>query len=250
VVLGNGGAEAIFVSRNLKNKIMKKIFLSILCSLFCCAVLNAQTAKWFAGIATGYPIGGPSSSLKSDMKDQGFDQMGSFDILGSGDYPVAVYIPPLLIMAGRQISEFGSLYMIAGQAASAKVEGYNGNDLVNVHFSVLQTTLGYQFTLRNSHTKLGIGPSLFIFKYYPDNYGQPPVPTVSETRPGGSFMMRLPFGQEKKLFGVELFFEMNMAPSAHVADVHESVNGGDVVLHGGSVSMVFALLGLNFVFRG
>ena len=109
VVLGNGGAEAIFASRNLKKKIMKKIFLPILFSMFFCNLLKAQTAKWFAGIATGYPVGGPSASLKSDMKDQGFDQTSAFNILGSGEYPKAAYIPPLLIMAGRQISEFGSL---------------------------------------------------------------------------------------------------------------------------------------------
>ena len=181
------------------------------------------------------------------MKEQGFDQ-SAFSLFGLGNYPIASYIPPLLIMGGKKISELGSIYLITGQAASARVEGYNGTAEITIHYSVLQSTLGYQFSFRNSHIKLGIGPSLFVFRYYPDNNGESHS-TVSEARAGRSFMMRVPFGEEKKLFGVELFFEMNVTAPVNVADTHLNVNYENYTLMGSSVSMVYAVLGLNLAFR-
>jgi hypothetical protein len=62
-------------------------------------------------------------------------------------------------------------------------------------------------------------------------------------------MARMPFGKEKKLFGVELFFAMNVAGSVQLNDIHETYLNGEADLAGGKLSMVSAMLGLNFVFR-
>ena len=59
----------------------------------------------------------------------------------------------------------------------------------------------------------------------------------------------MPFGKEKKLFGVELFFAMNVAESVQVSGFSENINYEEFELSGGKLSMVNAMLGLNFVFR-
>jgi len=225
---------------------MKKTFLIIASVLSISAVLNAQTAKWFVGFPTGYVFGGPATSLKSMMNDQGYNQTAN-SWFGSVNYPQQSFNPPLLVMAGKQISAYGSLYVLLGQSDESTVEGYNGVAGLDVHYNILQGTLGYQFTFPRTHFKLGIGPSLFIFHYNLANYI--PTTSTSETKPGISLMARLPFGKEAKLFGVELFFAMNVAQSVQINDLHENINYEDYEFTGGKLSMVSAMLGLNFVFR-
>jgi hypothetical protein len=224
---------------------MKKILLTVVSIWFLFLNSTAQTAKWFVGFPTGYVIGGPAASLKSLMSDQSYDQSAAF--IFNEDYPRKSYIPPLMVMAGKQISKYGSLYILVGQSDASTVKGYNGIASFDVYFNILQATMGYQFTFPNSHFKLGVGPSLFAFHYNLANY----IPTVSssETKPGISLMARVPFGKEAKLFGVELFFSMNIAQSVQVNNFHENINYGDFYLTGGNLSMVSAMLGLNFVFR-
>ena len=226
---------------------MKKIILICVCVLSASISLHAQTAKWFVGFPTGYVFGGPAASLKNMMTDQGYNQSTSF--IFSVDYPIKTYFPPLMIMAGKQISKYGSLYILAGQPNSTTVEGYNGIASVSIKYNILQATFGYQFTFSQSRFKLGIGPSLFVFHYNLDNYVPAPPSTPSQYSPGLSLMARLPFGKEKKLFGVELFFAMNVAKSVHINDISENINYEEFYFTGGKLSMVSAMLGLNFVFR-
>jgi hypothetical protein len=226
---------------------MKK--LALICCIICTSVtLQAQTAKWFVGFPTGYVMGGPASSLKSLMADQGYDQSAS-DLIGHVNYPLKTYIPPLLVIAGKQISTYGSLYVLLGQSYASTVEGYNGIASIDVHYNILQGTLGYQFTFPQTHFKIGIGPSLFIFHYDLVNYVPAPPSAASQYSPGLSLMARMPFGKEKKLFGVELFFAMNVAESVHINDISENINYEEFEFSGGKLSMVNAMLGLNFVFR-
>jgi hypothetical protein len=227
---------------------MKKLFLLPISLLSLSLVLHAQTAKWFAGFSTGYSIGGPSASLKANMENQDYNQSG-VGLFGTISFPSASYIPPLLLMAGKQISDYGSLYILFGRPISSSVEGYNGVAQIYVDYNVLQFTAGYQFTFPNTHFKAGLGPSLFEFSYFVNDYGQTPVPKVSTYRPGLSAMARVPFGKEKRLFGVELFFEMNLAANAKVADISTNVNYETYTLKGSTVSLVYAVAGLTFAFR-
>ncbi len=224
---------------------MKKIILFSVCLMSATIAIHAQTANWFVGFPTGYVMGGPAASLKSMMEDQGYNQPATF--IFSVDYPTKTYVPPLMIMAGKQISNYGSLYILAGSSNASTVEGYNSYNAISVSFNVIQATLGYQFTFPQSHFKLGIGPSLFIVHHELANYI--PASETTETKPGVSLMARIPFGKEKKLFGVELFFAMNVAGSVQLNDIHETYINAEADLTGGKLSMVSAMIGLNFVFR-
>ncbi len=225
---------------------MKKIILIWSCIISTSVTLHAQTAKWFVGFPTGYVFGGPAASVKSLMTDQGYNQT-SEGLFGPTNFPTKSYIPPLMVMAGKQISSYGSMYILAGQSDASTVEGYDGYNTISVHFNITQVTLGYQFTFSQSHFKLGIGPSLFVVHHEVANY----IPAIesTETKPGVSLMARIPFGKEKKLFGVELFFAMNVAESVQLNDIHETFLNDEIDMTGGKLSMVSAMLGLNFVFR-
>jgi hypothetical protein len=229
-----------------KTKAMKKIILICICLISTTIAIHAQTAKWFVGFPTGYVFGGPATSMKSLMTDQGFNQTSN-GLFGSVSFPSKLYIPPLMVMAGKQISSYGSLYILMGQSDASTVEGYDGYHSLSVHFNIFQATLGYQFTFPQSHFKLGIGPSLFVFHQTLTNYI--PDTESTETKPGVSLMARIPFGKENKLFGMELFFAMNVAESVHLNDIHETFFTDAVDMTGGKLSMVSAMLGLNFVFR-
>jgi hypothetical protein len=56
----------------------------------------------------------------------------------------------------------------------------------------------------------------------------------------------VPFGKEKKLFGVELFFQMNLAPSAKL----EEIQNLGKTFEASNVSMTYAIIGIAFAFRG
>jgi hypothetical protein len=225
---------------------MKKIIFIWGCIIYTSVTLHAQTANWFVGFPTGYVIGGPAASLKSLMNDQGYDQTSN-GLFGQVNFPNKSYIPPVMVIAGKQISKYGSLYILAGNSDASTVEGYDGHYSISVHFNIIQATLGYQFTFPESHFKLGIGPSLFVFHNELTNYI--PATESTETRPGVSLMARIPFGSEKKLFGVELFFAMNVAGNVQLNDIHETYFNEEIDMTGGKLSMVSAMLGLNFVFR-
>lgn len=159
-----------------------------------------------------------------------------------------IYTTPAI--DGRKTNiTYGSLYILFGQSAATTVEGYNGLAGIDVHYSIFQGTLGYQFTFPNTHFKLGIGPSLFVFNYNLTNYFPAPPSNAPQYSPGMSLMLRAPFGKEVKLFGVEFFFAMNVAKSVHINDICENVNYEENQFTGGKLSMVYGMIGLNFVLR-
>ncbi len=118
---------------------MKKIILISACLLSATIAIHAQTAKWFVGFPTGYVLGGPASSIKSLMTDQGYDQT-SAGLFGAMNFPSKSYIPPLMVMAGKQISSFGSLYILAGNSNASTVEGYDGYNSISVQLSDIHET--------------------------------------------------------------------------------------------------------------
>ncbi len=132
---------------------MKKIILIWGCMISASVTLPAQTAKWFVGFPTGYVMGGPASSLKSSMTDQGYNQSAN-SLFGQVSYPQKSYIPPLLVIAGKQISPYGSLYVLLGRSDASTVKGYNGVASIDVHYNILQGTLGYQITFPQTLTFL------------------------------------------------------------------------------------------------
>jgi hypothetical protein len=131
------------------------------------------------------------------------------------------------------------------QRTGGKAEGYHGVSFITFDYHVLQFTLGYQFTFPKTRFKVGIGPSLFIFKNSAEADYQSSS-AQSSTVPGCTINVRVPFGKEKKLFGVELFFQMNLAPSAKL----EEIQNLGKTFEASNVSMTYAIIGIAFAFRG
>jgi hypothetical protein len=227
---------------------MKKIFLLLICFFSLLIGLKAQTntetSKWFVSFSTGFCIGSPNNSINNTITDQNFN-MTSNSWFGSVNYPVSTIKQPLLFMLGKRITKYGSLYLLVGQPTGGKVDGYNGVSFVTFDYNVLQFTLGYQFTFPKTRFKVGVGPSLFIFNNSPQvDYHT--ASSESSSIPGATVNVRVPFGQEKKLFGVELFFQMNLAPGAKLGEIQ---NIGRT-LPASNVSMTHAIIGITFAFRG
>lgn len=220
----------------------------------------AQTNKWFVSFSLAPTFGGPSASIKSQMRAQGYgDQAQStFVIFGSGNtsYPRGGSVAYLL-RGGKKINDHKSIYFVAGICEKAKVEGFHAQGwsdgffglfagtygkYVAVDYTTYQITTGYMYSFSNSRAKLGFGPSIYILQYSnttdfsaKDNH--------SSLVPGASFTARLPLGKERKLFGIELVFEGNMAPSVKMES--EKTDG----FQPKNANMFSGNIGLAFSFR-
>ena len=224
---------------------MKKLFVLLVCFIFFSFAIKAQTAKWFITITSGFNPGGPGPSIKNNMDRNGYNSVATnFFFGGSVKYPYVSHGLPLLLMLGKRTSKYGSVYLIAGESNRGEARGYNGDVGVSVKYDVLQFTAGYQFSFPTTRFKIGAGPSVFVF-----NYANTSMTPTGEKHtailPGLSVTGRLPFGKEKKLFGVELFFETNFAPHGKV----EEIQGYRSNLKASNVNMIHGLVGLSFAFR-
>ena len=121
------------------------------------------------------------------------------------------------------------------------MKGYDGRLLVTINYNVLQFSAGYQVGFRDTHFKLGLGPTLFFF-YTKQHSSYDSKNTL--LKPGISVIARMPFGAEKRNFGVELFVEFNAASGETLNDMKRPA--GD--LPPCNISLVNALLGISFAF--
>lgn len=189
-----------------------------------------QASKWFVSFSTAPVFGGPAASLKKQMRTQGYDDNAesTFVIFGSGTtrYPRGEALA-VLARGGKRISENKSLYFVGGISGTANIEGFKAEGYsngifglfagtygkhVSVKYTSYQLTAGYQYSFQNTRAKLGVGPTVYLLHYRTDyNFSEKGKSQLSVT-PGVSFMARIPLGREKKLFGIDLLFEGNMAP--------------------------------------
>ena len=237
---------------------MKKYFsvLFLLLSIGCIA----QSSKWFISFSAAPVVGGPAMSIKSQMKAQGFGDQSetTLPIFGDGttNYPRGSAIA-LLARGAKSINERKSLYFIAGIAETAHVEGFknegwsNGNfglfagsygQSVSVKYTTYQATAGYMYPISSSRSRFGVGPSLYIFSYSTFNQY---LKTGKHTSmvPGATFTLKVPFGKERRLFGIDFILDGNLAlPVKMKSDTNEG-------LRHGSVNMCSASAGLAFSFR-
>lgn len=197
----------------------------------------AQSKDWFMSFSIAPAFGGPSSSLKSQMRAQGYgDQSEStFNIFGSGNtsYPRGGSVA-FLARGGKKINNHKSIYFVAGISEKATIEGFHAQgwsdgffglfagtygEHVSVTYTTYQLTAGYMYSFPDTRAKIGFGPSIYILNYGSDiNYTTKDNHTAFV--PGASFTARLPLGKEKKLFGVELFVEGNAAPPVKMKSEH------------------------------
>lgn len=236
---------------------MKKLLslLLIVINLNC----FAQANKWFVSFSVTPTIGGPSASLKKQMREQHFDQTSTFSFLGlesTTNYPLVSKDVSLLFRGGKKIDDRRSIYFVVGQTAAGSVEGFKNegySDLiiigssygqdVAINYNTYQLTAGYLYSFPGTRFKIGFGPSIFLFKYsIAENHEN--QQKHSSVIPGATFTTRLPLGKEKKLFGIELVWEGNMAPPARMKG-----GKGETGFEPGNVSMFSANAGIAFSFR-
>lgn len=237
---------------------MKKFFstMLLLINISC----FGQASKWFVSFSAAPVIGGPAASLKNQMRQQGYgdDAESTFNIFGSGTtrYPRGGAVA-ILARFGKSINKHKSLYFVAGIAGTATIEGFNAQGWsdgifglfagtygkhVSVHYTTYQLAAGYLYSFPNSRSKLGFAPAVYLF-HHVSSYDFAKAGGHSSLVPGASFVARVPMGKEKKLFGVELVLEGNMAPPAKIksnrAEGFQPKN----------VNMFSANAGLAFSFR-
>jgi len=230
---------------------MKKFLVLLLCFISASFQSQAQTSKWFFTFSTGPELGGPSHSVKNYLNENGFNASSEgFLIFGPTTFPYITHYLPLLGSLGIQVTKSGSVYAIFGQSSKAEIYGYNSSSTsIKIKYSVLQFTGGYQLSFPTTRFKIGAGPSLFVLKYAQND------PTLADynnltdkpttIKPGLSITGRMPFGKEKKLFGIELFFNLNLAPSAKF-EGFPSYNSSLVSY---DVNMINGVVGLSLAFR-
>lgn len=237
---------------------MKKI-LSVLtlCSVLCA---SAQKNKWSVSLFGTASIGGPQNSIVKEMNNQGFGETMHFNFLGLQgdiDYPKTERGGTYLLRFALRQKLNRSLFFVTGISNQGTTSGYHyeGTDPMlgfsigsypRVKYRVFQFTGGYQYDLKDSRVKFGVGPSLFLF-----NYGL--EMTMNDTRktsvvPGATANFRLPLGKEKRTFGLELIAEGNFAPKAKMKDLQESSTS--TPLKESRVNMIHANAGLLLTFRG
>jgi hypothetical protein len=248
---------------------MKKVTLLLLATSTISLTSFAQPSKWFVSAVTGIPFGGPVGSLKKHFRRDGLNHTESFQVLfigGSTKYPIGTRNPPLLVKFGKRLNERRSLYIVAGVSSSGEAEGYKRYDeesalfplfysttgsYVTVKYRLLQVAAGYQYHYANKRLKLAAAPSLFIYKY--QNTRAIRKQQHAAVVPGMAFSGRLPLGKEKKLFGVDLIADLNLAPPVKMKELRtENHNSGETVatvLKSGSVNITHGMVGLAFSFR-
>lgn len=226
---------------------LNKTLLTV--SFLCISLTTpAQIAKWFITFSVGREVSGPYGSVKNSLTANGYNVTSPGFIFGPVDYPYVTHGLSLSGMIGKQVNKKGSVYIMFGRAGKAEVSGYDGNNINNIEYQVFQFTAGYQISLSNSGWKIGGGPSLFVLQSGKNNHNwleNKLTDKHSAIKPGLSFMGRVPLGNEKRLLGLELFGELNIAPRATFEDLN-SYNGRSESYN---MSMVEALLGLSLSIR-
>lgn len=237
---------------------MKKIFFVL--ALFSVLLASSQKNKWSISVFATMGIGGPQNSIVKTMKEQGFGETMHFNFLGlqgDVDNPNAERSGTYLLRCALRQKVSRSLFFVAGISNQGTVSGYHheGTDPIfgfdmgsfpRVKYRVFQFTGGYQYDLKNSSAKFGVGPSVLLF-----NYGL--EMTSNDKRktsivPGATFNFQLPLGKGKKSFGVELIAEGSVAPQAKMKQMQETTTS--TPLKESRVNMIHANAGLLFTFRG
>jgi len=215
----------------------------------------AQNNKWFVSVSSGVYVGGPVTSIKKQMRDQGFDDVyeyNFFGFAGTDEYPSRTQTGGCLLRAGKKLDEKKAVYVVAGLVDQSTVSGFKSDgtdysffliggsygDEPEIKYSLWQLSAGYMYS-SNKRAKLGIAPSLFFL-----NYTLPDSSKHTGLMPGATFTGRFPLGKEKRLFGVDLILEVNLVPPVKMKETK-----GSTRFNTGSVNMVGGFVGLGYTFR-
>jgi hypothetical protein len=207
---------------------MKKCFLFTL--LFFSVYAALCQNKWFISLSTGPGFGGPKGSIYKNMEKSNLNQKSpGLDFFGlvfqGSQYPKKSSGIPTLVKVGKRLKEGKSIYLEAGVSNRGEIAGYQNigdyGNTIPIDFKVFQFTAGYQYSFTNTRSKVGFGPSLFVFNYI-DDYKHLDHQTYNSFIPGVSLMGRVPLGKEKRLIGVDLIMEVNLAPPARMKEIQKT----------------------------
>lgn len=238
---------------------MRKLILLLLLSPGLWASAQKKE-KWFLSFSSGTGLGGPSLSIKKQMNDQGFNQSAEYNFFGwSGvtDYPKKSVEASLLLRAGKAISDKKSIFLIAGRREKGSVKGFIGQGSSSffgiiggsygfqpsVEYAVYELTAGYLYNTR-SHSRVGFGPSVFLVPYTVNN-ARYEEKKYSAFIPGVSFTARVPLGREKRMVGLDLVFDAQLAPPVKMKVEEEEADG----FHMRRANMMRASAGLALSLR-
>lgn len=236
---------------------MKKLVL-LLVLVHSAIFTFSQNNKWFFSLSTNRNIGGPTGSFKKQINNQGFNGTSETNFFGarfSTQYPAVNKYPNLVLHGGKKLKGNKSLYFIAGIVDATNVEGYKrtgyqdmgliGGSVgrrVSITANLYQASAGYMYS-GNSRVKWGIAPSLFLLNYSIQNDS---LMSKGNAVTGGITLTgRIPLGREKRLVGVDLFTELNLAPP-----VKPHASGSDAkAFQPGAANLVYGSIGLALSFR-
>lgn len=246
-----------FNHHTLKITVMKKLVL-LLVLVHTAIFTFSQNNKWFISLSSNRNFGGPAGSFKKQINSQGFNGVSESNIFGlrfTTQYPIADKLPNLVLHGGRKLKGNKSLYFIAGIVDAANVEGYKrtgyqdmgiiGGSVgkrVSITSNLYQVSVGYMYS-GNSRVKWGIAPSLFLLNY---NIMNDSLSSQGTAVTGGiTFTGRLPLGRERRLVGVDLYTELNLAPP-----VKPHASRSDAKdFNPGAANLVYGSIGLALSFR-
>lgn len=223
--------------------------------LLCTLAATAQNNQWFVSLSSDFVVAGPGAALKEKMLRQGFDDDNTSYLLFIGwteVNPKKLSYGGLKLRGGKKISEKRSVYFVTGLVEDAEVRGFKSSGFsntifgggsygtaVSIRYSLWQLAAGYMYSSK-SKMKLGLGPSFFLLNYKPNEEKKQNLLV-----PGASFTARVPLGKEKKLLGIEIVAEANLAPPAKMKMEKQNDQGFEP----GNVNMVFGSIGLAYCFR-
>jgi hypothetical protein len=243
---------------------MKKVAFLLAC--FFSAFAGASQSKWFVSFSTGTGFGGPIGSIKNNMEKSNLNQkspdMDFFGLILKGSqYPKKSTGIPALVKVGKRLKEGKSIYLEAGVSNRGEVRGYQNigyyGNTIPINFRVFQVTAGYQYSFKNTRSKAGFGPSLYVLNYS-DDYKGLEHHTFNSFVPGVSLMGRTPMGKEKRRIGLDLVLEVNLAPPAKMQEIQKSyhtinMNGSSIsytsTLKESKVNMMQGMIGLALSIR-
>jgi hypothetical protein len=236
---------------------MKNILTVLLCIISISSF--GQASKWFVSLFTGAKVAGPPVTIKHHMKEHGYDETVTSTFLWTTttNYPVEDVYPSLLVMMGKRISDYKSVYIVAGRSARGVVSGFRTEGYadffglfsgpygqrIDIPYSIYQLGGGVMYSFPNTRTKLAAGPSFFLFEYGGEEYTG--IEKHHSFLPGLSGVLRVPFGREKKLVGIDLVVELNLAPPATIKGDEAPLQ----VIQLQKVNMIHAAVGLALSFR-
>jgi hypothetical protein len=212
---------------------MKKI-LAFLLIISLPSLTYAQAKKFSVSIPLySVKVGGPISSIKNEMKQQGYGDDYIYYFLGeryTDPHPATDQQFSLLVRGAYKISNNGSIYVLGGILSKGSVVGFHSTgwydetfifrsrhslgEYMSVQYSLSQAGAGYEYTVPKTSLKLAAAASAFIYKYQIEETG-----AKTKLSPALNMNIRTSIYKIKNIGGLEVFGDINLAPAVEMEEM-------------------------------